>query len=158
MRRQRIATNPSMAEARKRTASPSLTAWNKKIEFSVTSLRPSGSLAMPFKSPVPRNQSTAVHVVVAPVREPAPATGAPQEGSEPDSSPHSAPLGHAPSPAAIVGSAASTSRATNKGGLLAVPSRPERPMAVAAPALARWWRVSYRSEFGFGGSQKKKKE
>jgi hypothetical protein len=114
---------------------------------------------MPFKSPVPRIQSAAVHVVVAPVREPAPATGgAPQEGSEPDS-PHSAPLGHAlPSPAAIVGSAASTSRGTSKGGLLAVPSRPERPMAVAAPALARWWRVSYRSEFGFGGSQKKKKE
>ena len=112
---------------------------------------------MPFKSPLPQFQSPPVRATVAAA---AAATGGGSESALLQVQlPEPPELARPSSAAENVGSAASASR-PNWGSLLslATPARPPPPPADAPPALARWWRVSYRSDLGFGSSQKKKKE
>jgi len=111
---------------------------------------------MPFKSPLPQFQSPPVRATVAAA---AAATGGGSESALLQVQlPEPPELARPSSAAENVGSAASASR-PNRGSLLSLaPARPPLPLADAPPALARWWRVSYRSDLGFGSSQKKKKE
>jgi len=102
---------------------------------------------MPFKSPLPQFQTPPARATV----DSGSALLQVQLPEPPE-------LASPSSVAANVGSAASASR-PNRGSLLSLaPARPPLPLADAPPALARWWRVSYRSDLGFGSSQKKKKE
>ena len=119
---------------------------------------------MPFKSPLPQFQTPTARATIAAVELPQCQTPPVRATVDSGSAllqvqlPEPPELASPSSAAANVGSAASASR-PNRGSLLSLaPARPPLPLADAPPALARWWRVSYRSDLGFGSSQKKKKE